>query len=759
MKKIIAIGPREQDIVYTNNLFSGSITLYGSNQHSNISYSSIRQKRINHNVFTKEQGEFIEQEMLKKIAEDPSVQFMSYDPNQAYDCNDEIVKRTVCLNPKDIMDKLNNKISFRNWAKNFCRIHRSDLLTGDKCSYENLIEQYKTYDTFVIQQYLSTGGEGTFIMSKGNHKIVEKNLIANEKYLVSGYEKYNIPVNMHAIIYEEEILLFPPSIQIMQLSDNKLLYRGADFIAIEQIKKDILDEFKKFMMSICHQLQKEGYRGITGVDGMIVDGEVYILEMNNRFQGSTQLINHSLKDYNLPSMHELNYRAFSCKKSNCVLDDFTVPYSCYTYIADKYGNIPFGHKRMLNCIEAEALYDDGLSYDWEIAPYATLERIVFKTNIVTITTSSTVKIHPNIPDMDDYWYNKILSGEDFIYLKIALINQGVVLSDEAIKYFQEHGGYRKGVYNAIDLFINDLVINTPISTKFVGLSPFKIICHDNVLYLNCCMHTIAEVKIQPADKLCEAYTASGCQVKDTCFLATDRLRVQHSCNCDFVRHGIGCNFCEVENHEFSFSKSDIFESIDMYLKSEYAFRHFLIGGRSDSQNKDIEEISAIANYIYTKGNWPIYVMCIPPREFKEIDRLFNSHVTEVAFNIEIWDRKLAKKWMPGKGSIPISRYLNMLEYAVSLWGNTGKVRTSFIVGLEPESSLMEGIKAVCRLGVAPILSVFRPIPGTEGADVAPPSNEELYHIYINASKICKKYGLSLGPTCIPCQNNTLSMPK
>ena len=114
--------------------------------------------------------------------------------------------------------------------------------------------------------------------------------------------------------------------------------------------------------------------------------------------------------------------------------------------------------------------------------------------------------------------------------------------------------------------------------------------------------------------------------------------------------------------------------------------------------------------------------------------------------------------MPGKGSIPLERYFEMLEYAVSLWGNKGNVRTSFIVGLEPVESLLEGVREVCKIGVTPILSVFRPIPSTKGENTVPLSNEELLSVYNKAQSICSKYSLYLGPECVPCQNNTLSMP-
>lgn len=759
MHKIIAVGPREQDFLYTHNLFCASITLYGSNSGNNISYCGEQKRRINHNIFSKSQGEFVDREMLKAIEKDPNIRFMSYDPNQAYDCDPRIIERTVCLNEKELMDKLNCKISFRKWADNICCVHQSDLLQGKQCNYKRLKERYGNYNSFIIQKAIATGGEGTYLLTEQNSLQIENMLMESEDYLVSGYEENNIPVNIHAIIYEKDILLFPISIQIMKKQGVKLLYQGADFEEASHLKPQIKTKLHTAMLNICRKLQKEGYRGVTGVDAMIVDDEVYVLEMNNRFQGSTLLLNIALEEQGFPSMQELNYDSFTCDKSKYDVENLKVPYSCYTYLADQNGKPYEGHKRQFRREKKiYNIYDDGLNYSWPIAPFASLERVIFKTNIVSVTDENTVVLHPNIPDMDNNWFNEIVKKSNLLYLKIALINQGVVIREDAKEYLKDNGGMREGVYNAVDIYLKNIVINSAVRVKFTALSPFNIRLDKKNLVLYCCDSPILPIEIQKADILGEQQTISGTKVKDICLLATDRVRVQHSTNCHFKRCGVGCRFCEVENHEFQFTLKDIFEAVDFYIDSQYKFRHFLIGGRSDSASREIDEILMIVDHINTRGKWPIYVMCVPPRTKGDLKKLYDSGVTEIALNIELWDRKLAEKWMPGKGKISRDKYMEMLHYATQLWGKNGDVRTAFIVGLEPMESLLKGIEEVCRIGVAPILSVFRPIPGTDGENIAPPDNELLLDIYKKAEQICEKYGIRLGPSCIPCQNNTLSMP-
>lgn len=756
---IIAVGPREQDFAYTGDFFSGSVTLYGSGSGCNSSYCSSRKKRINHNIFNEDQVKFIDDELMNKVRINSSVKFMSYDPNQVFNCRKEIVERTICLNEKSIMDKMNNKISFRNWAKSMCNIQVSKLLFGTQCNYDELRNLFAGYDTFVIQAVHASGGEGTFILNSDNRDIVTSKLDSCEKYMVSGYEKNNIPLNIHAIIYRDDILIFPISIQIMRLNGYKLLYQGSDFVCAQNINPDLLKLFKDYAFKICKQLQIEGYRGVTGIDAMIVGKNVRILEMNNRFQGSTVLLNKALNDSGLPSMQELNYEAFLKNKPSCIVDNLRVPYSCFTYIANEKGKRTRAHyRKMISHSHVVAILDEGLNYEYEIAPYATLERVIFDTNIVSISSENTIRIHPNIIDLSDIWVRKIVDEKNLLYIKIALINQGVNISEETKNYFNKHGGVREAVYNSIDIYLDEITINAPINVKFSDLSPFELRVEKQSLKLFFINEYIADVKVNSDDTVRKLRTSSGQAVRDICLLATDRVRIQHSCNCNFARHNVGCRFCEVENHEFSFNFQDICEAIDLYKNSDYNFRHFLIGGRTDASDKEPEEIISIAKYINKERKYPIYVMCVPPLRKDTLDAYYRAGVTEIALNIEIWDRDIARQWMPGKGAIPLSNYLDMLEYAVKIWGNSGAVRSAFVVGLEPVDSLIEGITQVCKLGVAPILSIFRPIPGTIAENLVPLSNEELLNLYHHAKSICDNYGLELGPQCIPCQNNTLSLP-
>ena len=156
-------------------------------------------------------------------------------------------------------------------------------------------------------------------------------------------------------------------------------------------------------------------------------------------------------------------------------------------------------------------------------------------------------------------------------------------------------------------------------------------------------------------------------------------------------------------------------------------------------------------------NKPIYLMCTPPTDISILKKLFQAGITEIAFNLEVFDRSIAKILMPGKGELSLDIYDTSFKEAISIWGKNCKIRSAFIVGLERNETLFEGITHICQLGVSPILSLFKPIPGTPLEYMLPPSNKEIMEICCRVKEICEKYNIELGPTCPYCEDNTLKI--
>ena len=151
-------------------------------------------------------------------------------------------------------------------------------------------------------------------------------------------------------------------------------------------------------------------------------------------------------------------------------------------------------------------------------------------------------------------------------------------------------------------------------------------------------------------------------------------------------------------------------------------------------------------------------MSIPPKSNKILEELYEAGITEVAFNIEVYNREIVKKIYAWKKLyLTIDKYLSVLENAVKIWGNAGAVRSIFILGLEPKESLLEGIEQICKLGVSPILSILKPIPNTRLEHMISFRNKEIIALYKDILAICEKYHVTLGPQCHYCEDNTLKI--
>ncbi|MDE7287281.1 MAG: radical SAM protein, partial [Lachnospiraceae bacterium] len=269
---------------------------------------------------------------------------------------------------------------------------------------------------------------------------------------------------------------------------------------------------------------------------------------------------------------------------------------------------------------------------------------------------------------------------------------------------------------------------------------------------------LSEISIEMQPEWNERLTQNGIPYRKIAYLSTDRLRIKHESICIFKSQEHGCYFCNVpkstSNHLFMMED---FSEVIHELFVDRKFRHILIGGASAPEEREIQQILFITQLIRNEDAFiPIYLMCLPPSNKDTLKRYKDAGITEVAFNIEIWDRKLAEILMPGKGKIPLEVYMDALIESTKLWGKSGNVRTALIVGLNNTDSLLEAIETLCKHGIQPMLSIFRPMENTKLYPIVPPSNEKLLDIYNHAQIICEKYGLKLGPSCDACKNNMLA---
>ena len=754
-EKIVWVGPRESDILYSNIDFYRSVTYNGTNTDRNISLTSETGIRIDHISTHKKWGliPFLKRE-LYPLLNDSSVKLLFYNPLQSYLIGDQVPKNTLCLNDHDILDYFRNKANMRTFAQDCIPVVPYVHFTGAEVPQVSFDIGEK--DVFALQKVYSSSGRGTYCFPADRCSQYVNTQPQTESYILSPFLKNACPINVHVVIFKDGCLILPPSYQLISRQGEFFSYVGGDFHT--DFSSEVYSLILRRTASFAEKLRAIGYRGVCGIDYMLTKHELYFLEVNTRFQASSFLMNKLLAKEKKASLQQLSLQAF--RGESQPFESFMQFHEAEGFFTVTGDYLPQWYQTMTSQKPPviSSVIRDGVEPGMTLTENAYLFRVVVSRNICWRDEDFQLQAAPNTVQDSAAWRNKVLHM-DPLSLKIGLLNQGVRFSAAAEAAAMQQGMIRQGVFQSVDLTLpNGLIINAPYHTDFSELSPYSVQWNEEAFLLYYENRILCPVAFDARDPYRENTASRGTLFGHAAFWATDRLRVHHQFRCNYKHEGMGCRFCNVKEKKGVYFLDDVSEIIDFYLKHT-DFRHFLIGGGSGSDMDESKNIITLAKHIRTRSDKTIYAMCLPPKDLSVLSKYRQAGIDEIGFNLELFDREIAKRVMPGKGNIPLSQYESAYREAVRLWGRCGMVRSLMVLGLEPLDSFYRGIEWLCKLGVMPIISVFRPVKNIELNEALPPSNMALFDIFYRATEIAKRYGLSLGPSCSACQNNTLSLPE
>lgn len=521
MKNIYWVGPRESDIDEIKSIFAGSVTIFGGNKGNNISYCQSNADRINHNERNVNCDNFFKAELERLISKNNSIEFLFYNPELPYEYGGMIKAHSMCLNDYELLVQLNDKTRCRVILQDTVNVIPFVTLTGKDCTYNN-IKNYFFSKEFIVQDALSSGGEGTTLVRVSNDlKFIE----SNKRYLVSPYIKDSLSVNVHIVIGSENILFFPPSIQIVNEIQGKILYFGADFISYQSVDNKIQFQIKKDALKIGNKLQLEGYRGVLGIDFLIKNNDLFFMEINPRFQASTQLLNRGIRVKAKTSLQEFHIAAFNSSYLK-EINELKIPFCNYNFTTSNIQSDRLS--KVVNSREIICIQQDGFNIENEIPSDKNiyLFRSIFNTNISSFFQGKFL-LHPNIYTEDITPFIQPNSTAYKPNIKIALLNHGINFTLKALEYAKKQGTIRDAVFDAIDIKIFDsLYVNVPLSCKFCSFSPFSIDFQNEefVLLYNTDFISKIEISFMP-EQLINRRTISGIPFEDIINIANDRIRI------------------------------------------------------------------------------------------------------------------------------------------------------------------------------------------------------------------------------------------
>jgi radical SAM superfamily enzyme YgiQ (UPF0313 family) len=347
-------------------------------------------------------------------------------------------------------------------------------------------------------------------------------------------------------------------------------------------------------------------------------------------------------------------------------------------------------------------------------------------------------------------------------LKFELLATGIALAPSAMEHIAEANGDRPltpadyASTSGVILELEDNVwVNAPIARynpNFVGDSPYELLSDGGRLRVQGGeLGSGARFWLPPAwhdtsNERGEPFNSYG-------FTHTDRVRVSPVEGC-----AITCRFCDLP-YEFRYRTKRIeglVETARVAIDDPIQpAAHILISGGTPLP-EDYDYLNASYEAVATAfPELSVDVMMVPMEGLLDPNWLAEIGVSELSINLEIYNRDLARTIMPRKFQQGLDHYLDFLTVAAAVFGGE-RVRSMLMVGLEPMEDTLAGVEAIAARGCTPVLSPFRPDPGTPLRDLDPPSASAMRETYLRAYEITQRYGVRLGPSCIPCAHNTLT---
>jgi len=347
-------------------------------------------------------------------------------------------------------------------------------------------------------------------------------------------------------------------------------------------------------------------------------------------------------------------------------------------------------------------------------------------------------------------------------LKFKLFFYGVNIDTLTLRALSSKGYrvpaiIRTGASYGIEAIVNhSLCVNIPINKE----SPIHIAKTLDTLIMDDNSTCAIEILKHPISVSLEK---GGSLIENVGKICFDRLGITLYSGCSFKESNKGCKFCGIDKAP-SFNTHYLMDSDDVAFILKTAFdvpnneiRHILLsGGVLPGEEYGAAIFAKAAQVIKSVyPNMSVYAMLPPPEKDSTLQMLIDAGIDEIGINIEIMDKDYRQRLIPGKDEIGVERYFKSLEYLGNHLPKFG-ARSILMGGIEPLESTLAGVEELCKRGVMPIISHYRSLGERLPSFVT--SEEGMYCLWESAANIADKYGMVIGPTCIPCQNNVIALP-
>ena len=342
-----------------------------------------------------------------------------------------------------------------------------------------------------------------------------------------------------------------------------------------------------------------------------------------------------------------------------------------------------------------------------------------------------------------------------LLLKANLLEQGINVSKEAKKLLDS-----KSKIWLMDDYITSSGVSMHFEDQYVttrvdSSSNYTLTEKNEEFYILDGNKEIRTNVIIPPEYMEDKIVIGGKTITNYVNTYTDRIRIQTMCGC-----ANNCKFCNARDYGYSFNDiKDLDEAFQIALAQSNA-RHAFISTNNVKNEEDFSKLTKVFEYFAKKYPEMKIDVMTSPRGFNSytdstqyrpyLQYLKDIGIHGIAVNMELYNPEKFKFYCPEKSKIGQENYLKFIEEAIKVFG-VGYVRSAFIVGLEPLEDTLKGVELLAKRGCIPVLSPLYPYGEAQGDTSAKIFSEAR----IKSEEICAKYGIPMGPLCVPCAHNSI----
>ena len=216
----------------------------------------------------------------------------------------------------------------------------------------------------------------------------------------------------------------------------------------------------------------------------------------------------------------------------------------------------------------------------------------------------------------------------------------------------------------------------------------------------------------------------------------------------YVNRATSCQFCAIgeslkANKTIAYKRpSQLAEVAKAAVELDDVKQMVMTTGTPKTNDRGATVLCYSAQAVTNVVDLPIQAQCEPPKDDFWFQRMFDSGVVSLGMHLEAVTEPVRKRIMPGKASVPLSRYMDAFSAAVEIFGR-GQVSTYILAGL---GDTVEDILAMCRklvaIGVYPFVVPFVPIAGTPLANHPSPDAQMMHRIFSHLGPMLYENGIT-----------------